>query len=696
MQQFWRTIANGLRFRSFYLYTSGLSLVGSYPQRVVRTFVLSGLMAIALPSLLYAQAPNLGTAANFAVLGGSTVTNTGITTLTGSLGVSPGNAVTGFPPGSVVTPGGIFIADAVAVQAQIDLATGYNQAASRPATADLTGQNLGGRTLTPGVYNFASTAQLNGMLTLNALGNPNSVFIFNIGTTLTTGSASSVALIGGGLGSNVYWRVGSSATLGTTTSFVGDILALASITLDTGANITCGSALARNGAVTLDTNKITFAAAQACAMATLLPAAPGAPGAPASGAGGVGSGPLGAINTAFANFVAAGNVGNFPQAFLTIAALPPALQAVAMQQLAGELSTGIAPSGMLAMDSFLSTVLNPLTGGPMSDNRSGFGPAIPGMFVKTLVYAPDGSVIRPPAYGANDRAMALSDFDPRRWSVWGSAYGDQARISGNASLGTHDLTAGAYGVATGVDYRVLPNTTIGFALGGGSTSFGLSQGLGDGRMDMFQAAVYSSTRIGAGYISAALSYGWYDVTTDQYLTVPTAEHLTAGLAANDVGARVEGGYRFAVPVFPHLANFGITPYGAVQAQAFHTPSYDENAASALARSFGASTTTEVRTELGSWVDQSYRIDTTTDLILRGRAAWAHDFVSDPPINVGFLSLPGSAFTVAGALLPSDLALVTASSEIRWRNGFSVAVQFDGEFADRAFQYGGTGRVRYTW
>ena len=591
---------------------------------------------------------------------------------------------------------------AVAVQAQIDLANGYNQAAGRPATADLTGQNLGGQTLTPGVYNFASIAQLNGVLTLNALGNPNSVFIFNIGSALTTASASSVAMIGGGLGSNVFWRVGSSATLGTTTSFVGDILALTSITLDTGANITCGAALARNGAVTLDTNKITFGGAPACTMAALLPVAPGAQPTPGggvgSGVGGVGSGgAFGAINTAFASFIATGNGGSFSQAFLAIAALPPALQAIALQQLAGELSTGIAPSGLLAMDSFLSTVLNPLAGGPLSDNRSGFGPAIPGMIVKTLGYAPEGSApARASAYGAIDRAIATSDFDPRRWSIWGAAYGGQSRISGDTGLGTHDLIASAYGLATGVDYRVLPNTTVGFALGGGSTSFGLSQGLGDGRMDMFQAAVYSSTRIGAAYISAALAYAWYDVATDQFMTVPTAAHLNAGLAANDVGVRLEGGYRFAVPVLPQLANFGVTPYGAVQAQDFHTPSYDENSVSAFARSFGASTTTAVRTELGSWVDQSYRLDAATVLILRGRAAWAHDFVSDPLLNVGFLALPGSAFTVAGALLPSDLALVTASSEIRWRNGFSVSVQFDGEFADHAFQYGGTGRVRYIW
>jgi uncharacterized protein with beta-barrel porin domain len=460
--------------------------------------------SLAFPSLGHAQAIDLGTAANFAVLAGSTVTNTGATVLQGSLGVSPGNAVTGFPPGMVIAPGGIFVGDATAVQAQIDLAIGYNQAASRPATADLTGQNLGGLTLTPGVYNFTTIAQLNGVLTLNALGNPNAVFIFNIGSTLTTASASIVNMIGGGLGSNVYWRVGSSATLGTTTSFVGDILALTSITLNTGANITCGSALARNGAVTLDTNQISIGSVPACAMSALLAPTPGGPALGLSGAGGV----LTAIDTAFAKAFGPGGSGTFPSGFLALSGFSPALQAIALQELAGEVSTAVAPSGILAMNSFLSLVLNPYAGAPFADNRAGFGPAPPGVILKTLGYTPDQRLPnQTPAYGAIDRAIATADFDPRRWSIWGAAYGDQSRIGGNAKLGTHDLTASAYGFATGVDYRLLPHTIVGFSLGGGATNFGLSDGMGGGRMGMFQAAVYSSTRIGAGYISAALAYG---------------------------------------------------------------------------------------------------------------------------------------------------------------------------------------------
>jgi len=202
-----------------------------------------------------AQTSLLGSAESFAVLGGSTVTNTGPSAIQGDVGVSPGTAITGFPPGTV-TMGSIYAGGAVPAQAQLDATAAYNKFASLAPNSNLTGQNLGGLTLTPGVYHFDSSAQLTGGLTLNALGNPNAMFVFQIGSTLTTASASSVHLINGADGCNVYWQVGSSATLGTTTAFTGSILADASITLDTGSSITDGSALAQTGAVTLDDNFI--------------------------------------------------------------------------------------------------------------------------------------------------------------------------------------------------------------------------------------------------------------------------------------------------------------------------------------------------------------------------------------------------------------------------------------------------------
>ena len=202
---------------------------------------------------------------NFAVLAGSTVTNTATpTVVTGDLGVSPGSAVTGFPPGIVVT-GTIHSADAVATQAQSDLTTLYNSLEGTVCNTDLTGQDLGGKTLTPGVYCFSTSAQLTGTLTLDAQGDPLAVFLFKIGSTLTTASAASVLLINRASSCGVFWQIGSSATLGTGTSLAGSIVALTSITLNTGAGVT-GRLLARNGAVTLDDNHVAL-----CVVEPVLP-----------------------------------------------------------------------------------------------------------------------------------------------------------------------------------------------------------------------------------------------------------------------------------------------------------------------------------------------------------------------------------------------------------------------------------------
>lgn len=211
-------------------------------------------LVLAPQAVIAATNPGLGTAGSFAVLGATTVTNTGPTVVNGDLGVSPGNAVTGFPPGSV--GGTIYAGEAVASQAQSDALVAYNALAGQACDVDLTGQDLGGMTLTAGVYCFNTSAQLTGPLTLDAQGDPNAVFIFQIGSTLTTASSASVVLINSADECNVFYKVGSSATLGTTTDFQGNILALTSITLNTGTTVQ-GGLYALNGAVTLDSNVIT-------------------------------------------------------------------------------------------------------------------------------------------------------------------------------------------------------------------------------------------------------------------------------------------------------------------------------------------------------------------------------------------------------------------------------------------------------
>jgi len=217
-----------------------------------------GLLLYSLSALsLNATTIDLGAASSYSVLAGSTVTNTGATVLAGDLGVSQGTAITGFPPGIVY--GTQHAGDAGALAAQTDANTAFYSLGGFAPTLNLTGQDLGGRTLLPGVYRFDSSAQLTGTLTLDLLGNMNSLFIFQTGSTLTTASNSSVVAINGVDGAtccNVFWQVGSSATLGTDTNFLGNILTLTSITMNTGADISQGRALALNGAVTLDTNNI--------------------------------------------------------------------------------------------------------------------------------------------------------------------------------------------------------------------------------------------------------------------------------------------------------------------------------------------------------------------------------------------------------------------------------------------------------
>ena len=207
------------------------------------------------PALAETAPVGLGTAGSFAVLAGTTVTNTGPSTISGDLGVSPGTAVTGFPPGTV-SNGTIHSADGVAAGAQSDLTTAYNDAAGRSPTANVPAFIGAGQTLAPGVYKASSSLDVGGSLTLDAGGDPNAVFIFQAPSTLVTDSASNVILTDGAQACNVFWQVGSSATLGTGSAFTGSILALTSISVETGDTI-AGRALARNGAVTLDDDTIT-------------------------------------------------------------------------------------------------------------------------------------------------------------------------------------------------------------------------------------------------------------------------------------------------------------------------------------------------------------------------------------------------------------------------------------------------------
>ena len=250
------------------------SLVDHNPRRHGRRIALStgaalslvaaGSLATALfasPAFAVPSSVDLGSATSYAVIGGSTITNTGPSVITGDLALDPGSAVTGFPPGTIT--GATNVSNSPSLAAQGDVTTAFNDAAGRSSTMSISA-DLAGSTLTPGVYTASSSMALSGTLTLNGQGNPDAVFIFQAGSTLTTHSGSSVILEDGAQACHVFWEVGSSATIGTTTSLIGTVLALTSISLLTGATVQ-GRMLARNGAVTLDTNTITV---PTCAVPT--------------------------------------------------------------------------------------------------------------------------------------------------------------------------------------------------------------------------------------------------------------------------------------------------------------------------------------------------------------------------------------------------------------------------------------------
>ncbi|WUX65178.1 ice-binding family protein (plasmid) [Streptomyces sp. NBC_01431] len=284
------------------------------PLRRTLSVWTAALLAVVISAVVVAVSPtqasalatfvDLGRADSFAVLAGSATTNTGPSVITGDVGVSPGTSISGYGPPAVVN-GTQHSADTVAQDAQTDLITAYNDAAGQPSDGALP-PDAGGLTLVPGVYTASSTLGLTGTLTLDAQGNPNAVWVFQIGSGLTTASSSRVSLINGASPCNVFWKIGSSATLGTSTAFVGNILAMTSITATTSATIE-GRALARNGAVTLDTNTITR---PQCAAGTTGATTSGTTGATTSGTtGATTAGTTGATTSGTTGATTAGTTG---------------------------------------------------------------------------------------------------------------------------------------------------------------------------------------------------------------------------------------------------------------------------------------------------------------------------------------------------------------------------------------------------
>lgn len=635
-----------------------------------------------------AQAVPLGTVADFAILAGTTITNTGATVITGDFGLAAGTATTGFTfspipdvgPGVVI--GNVNIADGVAVQAKVDLVVAYLNLQGRPTTVDLTGQDLGGQVLTAGVYNFDTSAGLNGTLTLDAEGNPNAIFIIDIGSTLTTASASTVALVNGAQAGNVFFRVGSSATLGTETTFNGNIVALTSITLTTGADIICGAAWARDGAVTLDTNTIT--------VCPLIPATVGEV-----------LGPDVPDNTEA--------VADAIDALLDADALPEDIAVLlaflseeelelVIAQLGGETATGVAPTGTTAMSSFFSTVLNNTgasRGVIVSRTPSGAIDTVtpvndlPPNTVMTMGYAAVEAT--PLAYAAFDEVGLVAVPEPTSWTIWGTGFGGLDTVEGNDDAGTHDRWSRNVGFAIGVERNLGTAATLGAAVGITGTQFVLADGFGGGSSRIVQAAVNARIDTGAFYIAAVAGYGWHHVMTDRTVTGLGTTNLVAEFNAHSVGGQVEVGYRLG------NARTSVTPYASIEVQAFFSPAYTEEALTgvdAFALTYDANRTTTLRTEIGARFQHSFALAGGGSLSLHGSVAWAHQQAWGNTMTAAFVDAPDAPFTIEGAQASGNALLLSAGIELNLANHFSIGGSVNASFGQGSRSYGVSATISY--
>jgi autotransporter-associated beta strand protein/T5SS/PEP-CTERM-associated repeat protein len=379
--------------------------------------------------------------------------------------------------------------------------------------------------------------------------------------------------------------------------------------------------------------------------------------------------------------------GALPPAFVSVFGLTGGNLGNALSQLSGEAATGGQQAAFQLGNQFLTLMLDPFV-----DGRAGLS-GTPGT---AIGFAPEREAVPDEvalAYAAVLKApkKAQPQTFEQRWGVWGAGYGGSNRTTGDpAVLGSHDLSARTAGFAGGIDYRLAPNTVVGVALAGGGTDWSLAQGLGGGKSDAFQAGVYGVTRWDALYLAASFAYTNHWMSTDRVAFA--GDHLTAKFNAQSLGGRLEGGYRLATM-------FGaLTPYAAVQAQSFRTPGYSETDVNGggFALAYNSRTGTDTRSELGARFDRVVAFNPTAVVALRGRLAWAHDWVSDPTLAAVFQTLPGASFIVNGAVPARDSALASAGAELRLANGVSLLGKFDGEFARGSSTYAGTGTIRYAW
>jgi outer membrane autotransporter protein len=678
-----------------------------------------------------------GTGGSLVKVGTGTLTLTGANTYTGGTTISAGTLQLGDggTSGSImgnVTDNGTF---------SIDRSDSYTLGGLISGTGGFQQNGTGTTVLTGASTYTGATAVAAGTLVVNG-SIANSAVTVNSGATLAgTGTVGPTTIMSGGtlapgsspgtmtVGGNLAFQTGaiyvvqvnpstaSSTTASGTATLAGTVQAVFApgsyvtrnytILHSTGLNSTRFAGLTGNVPASFTASLIytatdailNLSANLSCAPpaapppAALLPTAP----PPTAGPGALPSCGLSINQRNVANAINAffNNGGALPPNFLPLFNLTGSNLGNALSQLSGEAATGAQQAGFQLESQFLNLMLDPFV-----DGRSG----VAGTSGPALAFAPEQEALPDDprsssgagialAYSAMlkaPKAPPLASF-AQRWTAWGGGFGGANRTSGDpAVLGSHDLSARTAGFAGGLDYRLTPDTVAGFALAGGGTNWSLADGLGSGKSDAFQAGVYGATRWGAAYLAAAFAYANHWMSTDRFAFA--GDHLTAEFTAQSLGGRVEGGYRFAT------FYGGVTPYAAIQAQSFRTPSYSETDVNGggFALAYNSRTGTDTRSELGARFDRVLALYTNAVLALRGRLVWAHDWVSDPSLAAAFQTLPGASFIVNGAIPAKDSALVSAGAELRLANGVTLLGKFDGELASHSSTYAGTGTIRYRW
>ena len=370
--------------------------------------------------------------------------------------------------------------------------------------------------------------------------------------------------------------------------------------------------------------------------------------------------------------------GALPPAFVSVFALTGNNLTSALSQLSGEPMTGGRIAGVTITNQFLGTMLDPCGSGRGCSGGSPAGASA------ALMQAPSD-------------ACETCDGEPMlapRWSAWASGFGGGGFTNGNAAVGSNSVTANTYGFAAGLDFNYSRETLFGIALSSGGSNWWLGNGLGYGASTSLQVGLYSILPDGPAYLALGGAFGNHNMRTNRSAV---GDALAGSFNAQSYSVRAEAGYRFDVLPPTSPTSLGVTPYGGVQFQDFHSPAYSETDLSGLGLglAYNASDATYTRTELGVRLDSKVGV-AGTPLVVRGKLAWAHDFISNPGITASFLALPGSSFVVTGTTPPTDSALVSVSGEYAIAQRVTLGAKFDGDFSGQAQGYTGMASIRFSW